>query len=109
MECSSTNDLKLFRYFEWATQAQANKWLVFFGWYEGRRHIVRPAKFYVGLGFEIKGQLEPPLGYCGGFEGRNGAFRLCEAAGRGQDQQPESQGKAQDHHAAMLGDWVIFG
>ena len=100
MESSSANDLKLFRYFEWASQAEANKWLVFFGWYEGGRHIVRPAKFYVGLGFEIKGQLEPPLGYCGGFEGRDGAFRLGEAAGRGQDQQPESQGKAQSRHAA---------
>ena len=109
MECSSATDLKLFRYFEWARQAKADKWLMFFGWHEGCRHIVRPAKFYVGLGFEIKGQLKPPLGYCGGFEGRNGAFRLGEAAGGGQDQQPESQGKAQDRHAVILGDCVIFG
>jgi hypothetical protein len=47
--------------------------------YEGCRHIVRPAKFYLGLGFEIKGQLEPPFGYCGGFDGDNGPFRLGEA------------------------------
>src|SRR5947207_10130504 len=102
MECSSANDLKLFRHFEWARQAEANKWLVFFGWHEGWRHPVRPAKFYVGLGFEIKGQLEPPLGDCGGFEGRNGALRLGEAAGRVQDQQPENQYKAQARHAAIL-------
>ena len=94
MECANPNNLKLFRHFEWARQAEANKWLVFFGWHQGGRHIVRPAKFYVGLGFEIKGQFEPPLGYCGGFEGGNGAFRLGEAACRGQDQQPENQCKA---------------
>jgi len=108
MECSSATDLKLFRYFEWARQAKADKWLMFFGWHEGCRHIVRPAKFYVGFGFEIKGQLEPPLGYCGGFEGDNRAFRFGEAAGRGQDQQAENQCKAQDRHAATLRDWVIF-
>jgi hypothetical protein len=49
------------------SQAEANKWLVFFGWYKSCGHTVGPAKFYVGLGFKIKGQLEPPLGYCDGL------------------------------------------
>ena len=91
---------RLFRPFEGAFQADANKRFVFFGWDEGCRHIVGPAKFHVGLGFEIKGQLEPALGYCRGFERGNGAFRLGKAAGRRQDQQPENQCKAQARHAA---------